>query len=228
MHLLVCIVFIHLCAARVCLRVFSPPPRVCSDGWGLATVVSAPGEQSRPQARGGGGGGGGGGGTVVVNSLTWPSVYSVYTPTANVDHTHTRAHTHTHTHTHKLLAGKSQTQRGAEANRDRAGLVCLRLFYLFASSPYQRGKTEPHACRRDRWHRVGKKQNCSRRDGGGCRVSGWRPGEEIARRKWRGKETITRPDKRKKECQGPKTAAIYIFFLYLTDSDKILVDKYAD
>ena len=33
-------------------------------------MVSAPGEQSRPQARGGGGGGGGGGGTVVVNSLT--------------------------------------------------------------------------------------------------------------------------------------------------------------
>lgn len=44
------------------------PPCVCSDGLGLATTVSAPGEQRQPGAREGG--------TVAVNCLTQPSVYT--------------------------------------------------------------------------------------------------------------------------------------------------------
>lgn len=52
-----------------------------------------------------------------------------------------------HTHEKKQPAVRSQMQPGAETNWDGIRLLCLRLFYLFASSPYQRGETEPHAAK---------------------------------------------------------------------------------
>lgn len=129
-------VFAHLCATSVRLRVsFSHthtfPPYVCSDGWGLAAAVSAPGEQSRPRARGGG--------TVVVNCLTWPSVYTI-----------SAEHTHTHTHSHNLRTRVRRRQEPETRTETKGRPVCLGLFNLLASSPWPRGEIEQSAAGENR------------------------------------------------------------------------------
>lgn len=99
-----------------------PPTRVCSDGWGRATVMSVRGEEGWTRAKRGG--------TVAVNCLT---LYLLYTPMLN-----------THVHTHAILWARvrhSQAPKQTETVR----LVYLRLFYPFASFLYQRSATEPHA-----------------------------------------------------------------------------------
>lgn len=86
---------------------------------------------------------------------------SVHTPTTNAEHTH--AHT-------QNPVGKSQTQPGAETNRDRVKIGLPQIVLSFCIISVSERRDWATRCRRDRWHR-GEKHNCSRRDGRGCRVS---------------------------------------------------------
>ena len=90
--------------------------------------------------------------------------------------------THTHTHTQTPCGQESDAaRRRGKPRQSKIGLPQIVLSFCIISVS-ERQDRATRLQKRSMTQR-GKKQNCSRRDGGGCRVSGWRPGEEIARRK---------------------------------------------
>lgn len=112
----------------MCLRVFSPP-RVCSDGWGLATAIPAPGEQGRLRAKREE--------TVAVNCLT---LYLLYTLPLLI------------LKTLKICGQQSDTpRRQNKLRRNRIGLppIVLSFGVLSASEKI----TWATGSRRDWWHR---------------------------------------------------------------------------